>query len=112
MLFFSCATLAKLGGHGFFGVQDFEECWAGELTSEFFENSTKANKCWGVRPNYTECDDNAETKCIGPARYNYIYEIIPGIMKIEISSWEVVTYGIYARVNLFSQNERASATSE
>ena len=31
---------------------------------------------------------------------------------IEISSWEVVTYGIYARVNLFSQNERASATSE
>ena len=32
--------------------------------------------------------------------------------KIEISSWEVLTYGIYARVNLFSQNERASATSE
>ena len=27
---------------------------------------------------------------------------------IEISSWEVLTYGIYARVNLFSQNERAS----
>ncbi len=34
------------------------------------------------------------------------------IKYIEISSWEVVTYGIYARVNLFSQNERASATSE
>ena len=31
---------------------------------------------------------------------------------IEISSWEVLMYGIYARVNLFSQNERASATSE
>jgi hypothetical protein len=31
---------------------------------------------------------------------------------IEISSWEVLTYGIFARVNLFSQNERASATSE
>ena len=30
------------------------------------------------------------------------------VQYIEISSWEVVTYGIYARVNLFSQNERAS----
>ena len=30
------------------------------------------------------------------------------IYNIEISSWEVLTYGIYARVNLFSQNERAS----
>ena len=26
---------------------------------------------------------------------------------IEIFSWEVVTYDIYARVNLFSQNERS-----
>ncbi len=34
------------------------------------------------------------------------------IKYIEISSWEVVRYGIYARVNLFSENERASATSE
>ncbi len=39
-------------------------------------------------------------------------DIIICIDDIEISSWEVVTYGIYARVNLFSQNERASATSE
>ena len=31
---------------------------------------------------------------------------------IEISSWEVLTYGIYPRVNLFSQKERPSATSE
>ncbi len=39
-------------------------------------------------------------------------DVINLIENIEISSWEVVTYGIYARVNLFSQNERASATSE
>ncbi len=32
---------------------------------------------------------------------------------IEISSWEVVTYGIYARVDLFSQtNEREQRASE
>ena len=79
--FFSCGTLAKRAGYGFFGVADFKECWAGELTSEFFDSSTKANKCWGVKPNYKECVDNAETKCVGTGHYNYIYEIISGIMK-------------------------------
>ena len=32
---------------------------------------------------------------------------------IEISSWEVLTYGIYARVNLFRKtNERVQRASE
>ena len=78
LLFSSCASLAKLGDHRFFGVQNYRECWTGELTSEYFDISEKAKKCWGVRPNYTECNDNAETKCIGPHDYNYIYEIISG----------------------------------
>ena len=43
---------------------------------------------------------------------NELFINISVYRNIEISSWEVVTYGIYARVNLFSQNERASATSE
>ena len=30
------------------------------------------------------------------------------VKKIEITSWEVRAYGIYARVCLFSRNERAS----
>ncbi len=46
---------------------------------------------------------------IGEPGSSLVLIIVP---YIEISSWEVVTYGIYARVNLFSQNERASATSE
>ena len=34
------------------------------------------------------------------------------VADIEISSWKVLSYGIYARINLFSQNERAIATSK
>ena len=79
LLFCSCAYLAKDGGHRFFGVQDYLQCWAGELTSEFFDSNAKANECWGVRPNYAECNDYAETKCVGFPYYNYIYEIISGI---------------------------------
>ena len=30
------------------------------------------------------------------------------VLDIEISSWEVLTHGIYARVNLFSQNEQTN----
>lgn len=78
LLFSSCASLAKLGDYRFIGVQNYRECWTGELTSEYFDISEKAKKCWGVRPNYTECNDNAETKCVGPHDYNYIYEIISG----------------------------------
>ena len=78
MLLSSCASLAKHGGHRFFGVQYFRECWTGELTSTYFDISEKASTCWGVKPNYKECDDNAETKCVGTAEYNYIYEIISG----------------------------------
>ena len=81
LVFFSCATQAKLGGYGFFGVQGFKECWGGELRSNFFDISTKANKCWSVRPNYKECVDNAQEKCIGSDHHNYNYEIISGIMK-------------------------------
>jgi hypothetical protein len=79
LLFSSCSILAKDGGYRFFGVQNYKECWAGELTSQFFVSFRKANKCWGVRPNYRECNDYAETKCVGPPYYNYIYEIISGI---------------------------------
>ncbi|CAB4023768.1 Hypothetical predicted protein, partial [Paramuricea clavata] len=68
--------MAELGGYRFFGIANFAECWAGGLTSEFFDNATKVNKCWGVRPNYRECNDYAETKCVAPPVYNYIYEII------------------------------------
>ena len=75
----SCAKLAKDGGHRFFGVQDFRECWAGELTPKFFVSNPKAGECWGVRPNYEECIDNTKTKCVGRPYYNYIYEIISGI---------------------------------
>ena len=76
---FSCAEQAKNGGHRFFGVQNFKECWAGELTPQFFETNEKAKEredCWGVRPNYTECIDHSKTKCIGSPNHNYIYEII------------------------------------
>ena len=80
LLIFSCAKLAKNGSHRLFGVQYFKECWAGELTPEFFETNAKAKEekaCWGVRPNYTECIDHTKTKCVGSADHNYIYEIIP-----------------------------------
>ena len=79
MPLFSCAKLAKKGGHRFFGVQTFRECWAGELTPEFFETKAKAKgnaDCWGVRPNYKECIDYTKTKCVGSNLHNYIYEII------------------------------------
>ena len=80
--FFSCAKLAKSGGHQFFGVQDLKECWAGQLKPEFFETRKKAKgkgDCWGVRPNYKQCIDHTKTKCIGYKWHNYIYEIISGI---------------------------------
>ena len=76
--FFSCAKSAKLHGYRFFGLQKYNECWAGELTSDFFDSNTKASTCWGVRPNYEECVDDVETKCVGSPRYNYIYEIVSG----------------------------------
>ena len=77
--FSSCLNMAELGGYRFFAVTDFRECWAGELTSEYFVSHAKANECWGARPNYKECNDDAETKCVGRPYYNYIYEIISGI---------------------------------
>ena len=79
LLFSSCAKLAKHHGYRFFGLQEYKVCWAGELTSDFFDSNTKAKKCWGVRPNYTECVDNVETKCVGPGNYNYIYEMTSDI---------------------------------
>ena len=60
-------------------MQDYRECWAGELKLDFFHSNRKARECWGVRPNYTECIDNTETKCVGRPFHNYIYKIIPGI---------------------------------
>ena len=80
--FFSCAKQAKNGGHRFFGVQYFTECWAGKLTPEFFATKAKAKgrgDCWGVSPNMKECIDHTKTKCVGSVFHNYIYEIIAGI---------------------------------
>jgi hypothetical protein len=59
-------------------VQYFRECWAGELSSEFFNKTAKAEGCWGVRPNFRECLDHTDTKCVGNEYLNYIYEIISG----------------------------------
>ena len=85
--FFSCAKQAKNSGHRFFGVQNFKECWAGELKPQFFKTTAKARgkgDCWGVRPNYKECSDHTTTKCVGLQQHNYIYEIIPGKRNISL----------------------------
>jgi hypothetical protein len=77
--FCSCANKAQDGGYRFFGVQNFRECWAGELKPEFFKRHS-VKGCWGIKPNYDECDDSVETECVGPGYYNYIYEIAPGMI--------------------------------
>jgi hypothetical protein len=72
-------------------VEYFRDCWAGELSPEFFNNTAKAEGCWGVRPNYTECLDYTDTKCVGTYLHNYIYEIISGkkcFLCITISSFK------------------------
>ncbi|XP_028401514.1 uncharacterized protein LOC114524587 [Dendronephthya gigantea] len=70
-----CANLARNEGYRYFGVQNFKECWFGEPSNSFFTIHSKVEKCWGVRPNYKECSDKAITKCVGSAKYNYIYHI-------------------------------------
>lgn len=72
-----CGKLAKERGHSFFGLQFYGECWSGPNSYMFFRDG-KANQqdCVGV--DYKECDDEADTECIGKAFTNYIYSTETG----------------------------------
>ena len=73
----SCAKQAKSKGYRYFGLQFYGECWSGDPSVDLFKDKpASADQCWGYKPNYAQCDDKAETECIGREEHNYIYEIV------------------------------------
>ena len=76
LIYYSCAKLAKNSGYRYIGIQSYGECWSGDPTADLFKyQATRPNKCWGFRPHYSRCDDEAETECIGTKSHNYVYEL-------------------------------------
>ncbi|CAB4034922.1 fat-like cadherin-related tumor suppressor homolog, partial [Paramuricea clavata] len=71
-----CAKLAKSFGYRYIGIQSYGECWSGDPTADLFKyRAINPHKCWGFKPHYSKCDDEAETECTGTPEYNYIYEL-------------------------------------
>ena len=75
-LCFSCAKLAKGLGYRYIGIQAYGECWSGDPTADLFKyRAINPHKCWGFKPDYSKCDDEAVTECTGTPEYNYVYEL-------------------------------------
>lgn len=54
-----------------FGLQYYGECWAGSGSCGTYDTFGKSQLCYGK--NYTKCDNDEATECVGGPHANYVY---------------------------------------
>jgi hypothetical protein len=73
---FRCSEEAKKRGYLYFGLQNYHECWLGDLNHIDVETHRLHDKlkCWSKNPDYDRCDA-VEDICVGAALTMVIYEV-------------------------------------
>ena len=90
-------------GYRYIGIQAYRECWTGDPTADLFKYpATNPHKCWGFKPDYRNCDDEAETECVGTFRHNYVYELYlsgsKGRCKLSVHISSRIKYRIWSTI--------------
>lgn len=74
-----CAREAESRGFSHFGLQFYGECWSGPQTDRNYTMyGASKHRCVSGDPPMDKCEDNSESKCVGKANANYVYEIVSG----------------------------------
>lgn len=71
-----CSKKAKKDGHHFFGLQNYNECWTGNLDSGIDIDTRRVNnkKCWSESPGWGQCTVTDKRICVGTSWHMAIYE--------------------------------------
>ena len=59
-----------------FGLQNYGECWSGSDACDQYSRHGDSNLCIGN--NYTTCDLNDDSECIGKGNANFVYLLLEG----------------------------------
>ena len=82
-----CAQAASAKGYTTFGLQFYGECWSGSDSCDQYSRYGDSEYCIGQ--NYTRCDINDDTECMGQQSTNFVYLLLEGKQfKIEVISYD------------------------
>ena len=59
-----------------FGLQYYGECWSGPDSCDQYSRYGDSQLCIGK--NYTRCDVNDDSECVGEGNANFVYLLLEG----------------------------------
>ena len=59
-----------------FGLQFYGECWGGPGACQSHSKHGESNHCVGQ--NFTPCDLDADSECVGEGNSNFVYLLLDG----------------------------------
>lgn len=59
-----------------FGLQYYGECWSGPESCDQYSRHGDSQLCIGK--NYTRCDIDDESECVGESNVNFVYLLLEG----------------------------------
>ncbi|CAH3126487.1 unnamed protein product, partial [Porites lobata] len=71
-----CAQAALNHSYIMFGLQNYGECWSGSDACDQYSRHGDSKLCIGN--NYTMCDLNDDSECIGKGNANFVYLLLEG----------------------------------
>lgn len=69
-----CSQAASQRGYTMFGLQHYGECWSGPDSCDLYSRHGDSQLCIGK--NYTRCDINDESECVGESNANFVYLLL------------------------------------
>lgn len=80
-----------------FGLQHYGECWSGPDSCDLYSRHGDSQLCIGK--NYTRCDINDESECVGESNANFVYLLLEG------ESWSLINKWLYSENKYLSYRE-------
>ena len=74
---YRCSEEAKKSTYKYFGLQNYYECWVGNLKNVQVDTRkiTDESKCWSKNPDPFKCRDVKDLACVGKGLTMVIYEV-------------------------------------